>query len=662
MGARADEARSELLRVRRDIHTVEEQLARATHELDEAAKAGDRERVDDHRRMRNCLWKEKEQLRIQETIFLKIAFADFPAPNMMASPGSHAFSSPALPSPLHLQHQAQMAPHTAQLGPPPFNNPPLGGSSLSGSPSLMGACDPALTPLHTATLMPGASPPDCFSLGGPSPSPLQTPLSGPGGAMGMGAQGGGGHFTSTGMSAGQSLLGMLPTSPAMRPASGTPASGNGGRIGRRRSAMSPGLAPMQSGAMLMGGDMGEMANPEGYEVSRNLDARVEDVWREWKEGLNGGPSIEKLEEARRRDRKCVWWRHKNDYKYWRKQYRSRPCFPLPSCLFPLSPPFPVSPHDHLPSPCLRRPGFSSHAAGGGGRAGQMRIVHAVESKAGEFAGDVAAAIRFWDDILRVEFAGSISKLREALGGDRPLPSAQSTGGGGGGNGADDSPGAEGRGEDGREGSGEGNDGGGVGGGEGSKWKRQRRELLQRGVERMKAWAQGGASGAAVGGSALMAAALAPAGVGGVCADGGMVGGMGGGQGSMAGAVVDGMGTPMGMQAGMAQQTQMNGGNGSSGMGAHVVSSHEMGVVQGVLMQHGGGNGMQQHGGGNGMQQHGGGNGMQQHGGGNGMQQQGGEQHMVGGHGDGSVMQGHVQQHVMQGSGPQHGQSGMVQQI
>ncbi|CAI5535238.1 unnamed protein product [Closterium sp. Naga37s-1] len=546
--------------------------------------------------------------------------------------------------------------------------------------------------------MPGASPPDCFSLGGPSPSPLQTPLSGPGGAMGMGAQGGGGHFTSTGMSAGQSLLGMLPTSPAMRPASGTPASGSGGRIGRRRSAMSPGLAPMQSGAMLMGGDMGEMANPEGYEVSRNLDARVEDVWREWKEGLNGGPSIEKLEEARRRDRKCVWWRHKNDYKYWRKQYRSRPCFPLPSCLFPLSPPFPVSPHDHLPSPCLRRPGFSSHAAGGGGRAGQMRIVHAVESKAGEFAGDVAAAIRFWDDILRVEFAGSISKLREALGGDRPLPSAQSTGGGGGGNGADDSPGAEGRGEDGREGSGEGNDGGGVGGGEGSKWKRQRRELLQRGVERMKAWAQGGASGAAVGGSALMAAALAPAGVGGVCADGGMVGGMGGGQGSMAGAVVDGMGTPMGMQAGMAQQTQMNGGNGASGLGAHVVSSHEMGVVQGVLMQHGGGNGMQQHGGGNGMQQHGGGNGMQQHGGGNGMQQhgggngmqqhgggngmqqhgggngmqqhgggngmqqQGGEQHMVGGHGDGSVMQGHVQQHVMQGSGPQHGQSGMVQQI
>ncbi|CAI7932692.1 unnamed protein product [Closterium sp. NIES-54] len=628
MGARADEARSELLRVRRDIHTVEEQLARATHELDEAAKAGDRERVDDHRRMRNCLWKEKEQLRIQETIFLKIAFADFPAPNMMASPGSHAFSSPALPSPLHLQHQAQMAPHTAQFGPPPFNNP-LGGSSLSGSPSLMGACDPALTPLHTATLMPGASPPDCFSLGGPSPSPLQTPLSGPGGAMGMGAQGAGGHYTSTGMSAGQSLLGMLPTSPAMRPASGTPASGSGGRIGRRRSAMSPGLGPMQSGAMLMGGDMGEMANPEGYEVSRNLDARVEDVWREWKEGLNGGPSIEKLEEARRRDRKCVWWRHKNDYKYWRKQ---------------------------------------------------MRIVHAVESKAGEFAGDVAAAIRFWDDILRVEFAGSISKLREALGGDRPLPSAQSTGGGAGVNGADDSPGAEGRGEDGREGSGEGNDGGGVGGGEGSKWKRQRRELLQRGVERMKAWAQGGASGAAVGGSALMAAALAPAGVGGVCGEGGMVGGMGGPQGSMTGAVVDGMGTPMGMAAGMAQPTQMNGANGATGMGTHVVSAHEVGVAQGVLMQHGGGNDIQQHGGGNGMQQHGGGNGiqqhgggngiqqhvggngMQQHGGGNGMQQHGGERHMVGGHGDGSVVQGHVQQHVMQGSGPQHGQSGIVHQM
>ncbi|GJP58636.1 hypothetical protein CLOP_g1025 [Closterium sp. NIES-67] len=491
MGARADEARSELLRVRRDIQMVEEQLARATHELDEAAKAGDRERVDDHRRMRNCLWKEKEQLRIQETIFLKIAFADFAPPNMMASPGSHAFSSPALPSPLHLQHQAQMLPHAAHLGPPPFNNPPLAASSLSGSPALMGACDPAMTPLHTGALMPATSPPDCFSLGGPSPSPLQTPLSGPGGAMGMGAQGAGGHLAAAGMSAGQSLLGMLPTSPAMRPAAGTPASG-GGRNGRRRGVMSPGLAPMQGGAMLMGGDMAEMANPEGYEVSRNLDARVEDVWREWKDGLNGGPSIEKLEEARRRDRKCVWWRHKNDYKYWRKQ---------------------------------------------------MRIVHAVESKAGEFAGDVAAAIRFWDDILRVEFAGSISKLREALGGDRPLPSAQSSGAGAGGNGVDDSPGAEGRGEDGREG-------------------------------------------------ALMA--VTPVAVGGVCAEAGMGGGMGNGivaeAGPLTGALVDAMGTPVGMQAGMGQQGQVNVATGVNGVGAHVVSGHDVGVVQGAVMQHGGADG------------------------------------------------------------------------
>ena len=48
----------------------------------------------------------------------------------------------------------------------------------------------------------------------------------------------------------------------------------------------------------------------------------------------------------------------------------------------------------------------------------MRIIHAVEEKARELGGDLAASVEFWEDILREEFDGSVSKLREALGGQK----------------------------------------------------------------------------------------------------------------------------------------------------------------------------------------------------------------------------------------------------
>lgn len=49
---------------------------------------------------------------------------------------------------------------------------------------------------------------------------------------------------------------------------------------------------------------------------------------------------------------------------------------------------------------------------------QMRVIHAVEQKTQELGGDVEAALEFWEDILTKEFQGSLSKLREALGGHK----------------------------------------------------------------------------------------------------------------------------------------------------------------------------------------------------------------------------------------------------
>ena len=56
-----------------------------------------------------------------------------------------------------------------------------------------------------------------------------------------------------------------------------------------------------------------------YEVNRNPECKISDIWREWKHGVGPGPAIEKLEELRRRDKKQIWWKTKNDYKFWSKQ-------------------------------------------------------------------------------------------------------------------------------------------------------------------------------------------------------------------------------------------------------------------------------------------------------------------------------------------------------
>ncbi|CAI5993046.1 unnamed protein product [Closterium sp. NIES-65] len=165
---------------------------------------------------------------------------------------------------------------------------------------------------------------------------------------------------------------LVPASPALKP-SQPPGQG---KRSRRMLSPPPGAPGGPGGQLLLGpgssaaGFEADLVNPEGYEVNRSSESKVIDVWTEWKEGINGGPSIEKLEEARKRDRKCVWWRHKNDYKYWSKQ---------------------------------------------------MRIIHAIEKKAAELGGSLDAAIRYWEEILRVEFEGSISKLREALGGEKAVP-------------------------------------------------------------------------------------------------------------------------------------------------------------------------------------------------------------------------------------------------
>ncbi|GJP44756.1 hypothetical protein CLOM_g4152 [Closterium sp. NIES-68] len=201
---------------------------------------------------------------------------------------------------------------------------------------------------------------------------------------------------------------LVPASPALKP-SQPPGQG---KRNRRMLSPPPGGPGGPGGQLLLGagstpgGFEADLVNPEGYEVNRSSESKVIDVWTEWKDGINGGPSIEKLEEARKRDRKCVWWRHKNDYKYWSKQ---------------------------------------------------MRIIHAIEKKAAELGGSLDAAIRYWEEILRVEFEGSISKLREALGGEKAVPG----------------------GADGRE------PGSGIT--EMSSFKRHRKELLQKAVERMKHW-------------------------------------------------------------------------------------------------------------------------------------------------------------------------------
>ena len=86
MGLRlqAEDLKNELLRVRRELSLVDTQLASTSRDLALATECSDRARIEDARNVRQSLWKDKEQLRVQETIFLKLLF----------DPGSHASAAP----------------------------------------------------------------------------------------------------------------------------------------------------------------------------------------------------------------------------------------------------------------------------------------------------------------------------------------------------------------------------------------------------------------------------------------------------------------------------------------------------------------------------------------------------------------------------------------
>ncbi|CAI5475020.1 unnamed protein product [Closterium sp. Yama58-4] len=268
-----EELKGELLRVRRELAHLDTLLDRTFRDIEAASEHGERDRMEDARNVRQCLWKDKEQLRSQETIFLRLLFD----PNSVG--GNPAENG---------------APGAAGSFPPQF--------SVDGSPMpIMGHGDPSRM-LHSVFTPP-------------------------------------------------SMLGVKPGKMKMR----------------RNKLASPGLPSSMSDGKSPSGFESDFANPNGYEVNRSAECKVRDVWLEWKEGLNGFPSIEKLEEERKKDRKKVWWKNMNDYKYWSKQ---------------------------------------------------MRIVHAVEEKARELGGDLDSSINFWEDILREEFDGSVSKLREALGGQK----------------------------------------------------------------------------------------------------------------------------------------------------------------------------------------------------------------------------------------------------
>ena len=86
MGLRlqAEDLKNELLRVRRELSLVDTQLASTARDLTLATECGDRARMEDARNVRQSLWRDKEQLRVQETIFLKLLF----------DPGSHVPTVP----------------------------------------------------------------------------------------------------------------------------------------------------------------------------------------------------------------------------------------------------------------------------------------------------------------------------------------------------------------------------------------------------------------------------------------------------------------------------------------------------------------------------------------------------------------------------------------
>lgn len=98
--ASTEELKGELLRVRRELASVDAHLAAICRELSVAADSRDKARMDDARNLRQSLWKDKEQLRVQETIFLKLLY-DPSSPAIHTLPADSLTTHPTVPVSTH---------------------------------------------------------------------------------------------------------------------------------------------------------------------------------------------------------------------------------------------------------------------------------------------------------------------------------------------------------------------------------------------------------------------------------------------------------------------------------------------------------------------------------------------------------------------------------
>lgn len=91
LARRSEEARAELLRVRQELSRVDDEVARLGHELEDSVgrQLAVREGGDLNSALRLCQLKEKEQLRTQETLFLRVLFADVAPAPPPPPPGAH---------------------------------------------------------------------------------------------------------------------------------------------------------------------------------------------------------------------------------------------------------------------------------------------------------------------------------------------------------------------------------------------------------------------------------------------------------------------------------------------------------------------------------------------------------------------------------------------
>ena len=89
----AGEWKSELLRVREQIHYQNMQIQHVNKELEQATHEGDNKKTDELRIYRTVLAREREHLRDQETLFLKAIYSDISAPNEGITCGNNGNST-----------------------------------------------------------------------------------------------------------------------------------------------------------------------------------------------------------------------------------------------------------------------------------------------------------------------------------------------------------------------------------------------------------------------------------------------------------------------------------------------------------------------------------------------------------------------------------------